>query len=153
MAPVKPDRNPVITTSVSISGAVGSSNQKGPAFIICGGQDTFSGARCEDHPSASYNGTSGVPVFFGKCLDADHGNWGFEMMMANKTNPHDIVQAMIAWFRYHLMADEEYRSCSMAATVISVATPTGVCSAKVWTESEAELNRDRVGEYGCSGRK
>jgi hypothetical protein len=49
-------------------------------------------------------------VFFGKALDADHGNWGFEMMMTDKTHPHDIVQASIAWFRNHLMGDEAYRS-------------------------------------------
>jgi dienelactone hydrolase len=103
-------QNPLIKTSVSISGAVGSSNQKGPAFIICGGKDTNSGARCEDHPTATFNGTTGVPVFFGKCLNADHGNWGFEAMLADKTKPHDIVQATIAWFRYHLMGDEVYRS-------------------------------------------
>lgn len=103
-------QNPLIETSVSISGAVGSSNQKGPAFIICGGKDTYSGARCEDHPTASFNGTSGVPVFFGKCLSADHGNWGFEGMLADKTKPHDVVQATMAWFRYHLMGDEVYRS-------------------------------------------
>jgi hypothetical protein len=48
-------------------------------------------------------------IFFGKCLSADHGNWGFEMMLSDKTNPHDVVQAAIAWFRYHLMVDEEYR--------------------------------------------
>jgi dienelactone hydrolase len=103
-------QNPLIRATVSISGAVGSPNQKGPAFIICGGRDTYSGARCEDHPTASYNGTSGVPVFFGKCLSADHGNWGFESMLSDKTKPSDVVQAMTAWFRYHLMADTEYRS-------------------------------------------
>lgn len=103
-------QNPLIDSSVSISGAVGSSNQKGPAFIICGGKDTYSGARCEDHPTASFTGTSGVPVFFGKCLSADHGNWGFEGMLADKTKPHDVVQAMTAWFRYQLMGDEEYRA-------------------------------------------
>jgi hypothetical protein len=103
-------QNPLIRTSVSISGAVGSTKQKGPAFIICGGKDTYSGARCEDHPTGAYTGTSGVPVFFGKCLSADHGNWGFEGMLKDKTNPHDVVQAMIAWFRYHLMGDEAYRS-------------------------------------------
>ncbi len=103
-------QNPLIKTSVSISGAVGSSNQKGPAFIICGGKDTYSGARCEDHPTDAYNGTGNVPVFWGKCLSADHGNWGFEAMLSDKTKPHDVVQAMIAWFRYHLMGDPEYRS-------------------------------------------
>jgi dienelactone hydrolase len=103
-------QNPLIKTSVSICGAVGSPNQKGPAFIICGGQDNNSGAKCSDHPTASFTGTSGVPVFLGKCLNADHGNWGFEAMLSDKTKPHDIVQATIAWFRYHLMGDEAYRS-------------------------------------------
>ena len=103
-------QNPLITTSVSISGAVGSSNQKGPAFIICGGQDPFEGARCQDHPTDSFNGTSGVPVFFGTALDADHGNWGFGAPVAGDTEPHDIVQATLAWFRYYLMGDEAYRS-------------------------------------------
>jgi dienelactone hydrolase len=102
-------QNPLIRTSVSISGAVGSNNQKGPAFIICGGKDTYSGARCEDHPTASYNGTSNVPVFMGKCLSADHGNWGFEAMLSDKTKPSDVVQATIAWFRFHLMGDAAYR--------------------------------------------
>lgn len=103
-------QNPLIKTSVSICGAVGSANQKGPAFIICGGKDTNSGARCEDHPTATFNGTTGVPVFFGKCLSADHGNWGFEAMLADKTKPHDVVQATVAWFRYHLMGDAAYRA-------------------------------------------
>ncbi len=103
-------QNPLIATSVQISGAVGSANLQGPTFIICGGLDTNSGARCSDHPSGAYSGSSGVPAFFGECLNADHGNWGFEMMMTDKTHPHDITQAMIAWFRYHLMGDEVYRS-------------------------------------------
>jgi dienelactone hydrolase len=103
-------QNPLIKTSVSICGAVGSAKQKGPAFIICGGQDANSGARCQDHPTASYNGTSGVPVFMGKCISADHGNWGFEMMLSDKTKPSDIVQATTAWFRYFLIGDENYRS-------------------------------------------
>jgi dipeptidyl aminopeptidase/acylaminoacyl peptidase len=103
-------QNPLIRTSVSISGAVGSEKQRGPALIICGALDDNQGAKCSDHPSQSFKGTNTVSVMLAKCGDADHGNWGFEMMLKNKETPHDIVKATTAWFRYHLMGDQEYRS-------------------------------------------
>ena len=49
------------------------------------------------------------------CDDVCGMDRGFEMMMTDRTNPHDITQATIAWFRYHLMGDEAHRSWSYGA--------------------------------------
>lgn len=103
-------QNPLITTSVSSCGAVGSGNLKGPALILCGGKDNNSGARCSDHPEAAYSGINNVPVMKAEHHNADHG-WSMDMMgSSSKDKPHEMLMAMTAWFRYHLMGDEEYRS-------------------------------------------
>jgi dipeptidyl aminopeptidase/acylaminoacyl peptidase len=103
-------QNPLITTTVSSCGAVGSGNQQGPALILCGGNDNNSGARCSDHPEDAYNGTNNVPVMKGEYHNADHG-WCMDFMgSSDPDNPHEMLMAMTAWFRYHLMGDEEYKS-------------------------------------------
>lgn len=102
--------NALVMTSVSSCGATGSTNQKGPALILCGQKDGNNGAKCSDHPEEAYNGINNVPVMKAEHHTADHAwcmNFGGS---AGGGDPHDMLIAMTAWFRYHLMGDEEYRS-------------------------------------------
>lgn len=103
-------RNPLITTSVSSCGATGSEIQQGPALILCGGNDNTPDSRCSAHPEGAYNGTSNVPVMKAEFHNADHG-WCMDQLGSSDPNkPHEMLFAMTAWFRYHLMDDEEYKS-------------------------------------------
>ena len=90
-----------VTTSISISGATGSSNQRGPALIICGGQDPYTDSKCSGHPEGAYNGINNVPVMHANCKSATHTDW------FGGSAIHPIESAGTAWFYCHLSGDDE----------------------------------------------
>jgi hypothetical protein len=93
--------DPRISAIATVSGTRPLTGLHGPALLICGGQDTT--VPC-DTVATTFDAVTDQPAMFMDNLAADHGSW----LGQNGSKGPDFF-ALTAWFRVHLMNDEDNR--------------------------------------------
>ncbi|HTV17808.1 MAG TPA: hypothetical protein VMG12_04035 [Polyangiaceae bacterium] len=93
--------DPRISAIATVSGTRALSGLNGPALLICGGQDTV--VSC-DSVANTFRTVTDQPAMFMNNLAADHGSW----LGQNGSKGPDFF-ALTAWFRVHLMDDQDNR--------------------------------------------
>jgi hypothetical protein len=111
-----------ITTVVPIEPAPGTGTLKGPLLLLCGGQDTVIVPSTICTPLI-YN-PSTVPTFYGILNAATH--------TTPAINGGGFRGPTTAWFRLHLMGDENARSLFYGAGC-------GLCTNAAWTVQRKNL--------------